>query len=256
MVSVAFANLLWRDIWVTLRNWPSFLAQNLMQPVFFLFIFASVLPKLGQTNGGYSTMLLPGIIALTTLLTAMQSVSLPLAIEFGYTKEIEDRLLSPLPVWAIAVQKMVFASIRGLLGGALILPLGRLIIGTDFTVSTSHPILLATVAVLGALGGSALGLTLGTVIQPAQIGLWFSLVLTPLLFTGCVYYPWALLSRLRWFQVVTCFSPLTYTSEGFRAALAPVVPHMPVPFITFGQVAFLILFGYIGIRSFGRKAVD
>lgn len=256
MVGTAFLNLLWRDLWVTMRDWPTFLAMTLLQPVFFLFIFANVLPRLGQTNSSYTSLLLPGIIGLTILLTAMQSVALPLTIEFGYTKEIEDRLLSPLPVWMVAVQKLIFAAIRGTAAGAIILPLGRIIIGSSFSLSTDHLGLLAWVVVMGALGGAAVGLTLGTLVQPSQIGLMFSLVLTPLLFTGCVYYPWAGLTRLRWFQVITCFSPLTYTSEGFRAALTPQTPHMDAIFIVLGQIAFLGLFGYLGIHGFLRKAID
>jgi len=256
MVTTAFLNLLWRDLWVTLREWPAFLAQTFMQPLFFLFIFGKVLPKIGAAQGGYSVLLLPGIIGLTTMLTAMQAVSLPLTLEFGFTKEIEDRLLSPLPVWMVAIQKMVFAAIRGLLAGAMIFPLGRLILGGAFTVSTGHLGLLALVALLGALGGAALGLTLGTFVQPSQIGLMFSLILTPLLFTGCVYYPWAGLRSLRWFQIVTCFSPLTYASEGFRASLVPQSPHMATAYILLGQIAFLILFTLLGVRGFLRKAID
>jgi len=256
MVWTAFVHLLWRDLWVTVRDWKAFLAQTLLQPVFFLFIFGSVLPRLGQTTGTYSVLLLPGIIALTTLLTGMQSVALPLTIEFGYTKEIEDRLLSPLPVWMVGIQKMVFAAMRGLLTGALIIPLGRLILGSGFAISTEHPILLVLVAILAAFEGAAVGLTMGTIIQPNQIGLMFSLILTPILFTGCVYYPWALLDRLRWFQVVTLFSPLTYASEGFRASLVPQSPHMPALAIIAGQIAFLILFGFLGIRGFLKRAID
>jgi len=256
MVATAFLNLLWRDIWVTLREWPAFLAQTFMQPLFFLFIFGKVLPKIGAAQGGYSVLLLPGIIGLTTMLTAMQAVSLPLTLEFGFTKEIEDRLLSPLPVWMVAMQKMVFAAVRGLVAGVMIFPLGRLILGGAFTVSTGHLGLLALVALLGALGGAAVGLTLGTFVQPSQIGLMFSLILTPLLFTGCVYYPWSGLGTLRWFQVVTCFSPLTYASEGFRAALVPQTPHMGVGYMLLGQVFFLVLFTILGVRGFLRKAID
>ncbi|MCA1669540.1 MAG: ABC transporter permease [Thermomicrobia bacterium] len=255
MVTTAFLNLLWRDLWVTLREWPAFLAQTFMQPLFFLFIFGTVLPKIGAARGGYSTLLLPGIIGLTTMLTAMQAVSLPLTLEFGFTKEIEDRLLSPLPVWMVAIQKIVFAAIRGLVAGATIFPLGRLILGSSFTVSTGHLGLLAVVALLGALGGAALGLTLGTFVEPSQIGLMFSLILTPLLFTGCVYYPWAGLQSLRWFQIVSCFSPLTYASEGFRSALVPQSPHMATAYILLGQVTFLIFFTILGVRGFLRKAL-
>jgi ABC-2 type transport system permease protein len=256
MIATAFINLLWRDLWVTLRQWPTFLAMTLLQPIFLLLIFGRILPLLGQTNAGYAALFMPGVIGLTTLLTAMQAVSIPLTIEFGYTKEIEDRLLSPLPVWMVAVQKMVFAALRGLVAGVLILPLGRIILGSGFSLSTEHIGLLIAVSILGSFAGAALGLTMGTWVQPAQIGLMFTIVLTPLFFTGCVYYPWGLLDRIRWFQIVTCFSPLTYTSEGFRASLVPQVPHMPVTFVILGQIVFLVFFGYLGIRGFLRKAID
>ena len=154
------------------------------------------------------------------------------------------------------MQKMVFAAIRGIFAGIMIIPLGRIILGSGFSIATDHLGLLSSIAILGAFSGAALGLTMGTLVQPAQIGLMFSVVLTPLLFTGCVYYPWALLNRLRWFQIVTCFSPLTYTSEGFRAALVPQLPHMAIHFIILGQLAFLSLFGYLGVRGFLRKAID
>jgi len=256
MMLTAFGYLLWRDLWVTLRQWPTFIAQTFMQPVFFLFVFGTVLPKIGVANGGYSTVLLPGIIGLTVVLTAMQAVSLPLTLEFGFTKEIEDRLLSPLPVWAVAVQKIVYAAVRGLIAGVLIFPLGRLILGSNFQVNTGHIGLLLVVLVLGGFGGAALGLTLGTFVQPNQIGLLFSLIVTPLLFTGCVQYPWALLDRIRWFQIVCLFSPLTYASEGFRAALTPANPHLGVVWVIAGQIFFLLLFSVLGVRGFLRKAID
>lgn len=256
MVATAFIHLLWRDLWVTLRTWQTFLAMTLLQPIFFLFIFGRLLPMLGQANAGYGVLFLPGIISLTTMLTAMQAVSMPLVIEFGYTKEIEDRLLSPLPVWMVALQKMVFAAIRGIIAGVLIVPLGRLILGSGFAISLHYWWLLVIVGVLGSMVGAALGLTLGTNVEPSQIGLMFSVVLTPMLFTGCIYFPWAMLDRVRWFQIITCINPITYSSEGFRASLVPDLPHMPVWFILVGQVAFLALFSYIGIRGFLRKAID
>jgi len=35
----------------------------------------------------------------------IQAVALPLANEFGYTKEIEDRVLAPLPVSMVAMRQ-------------------------------------------------------------------------------------------------------------------------------------------------------
>ena len=94
----AFFALCERDLWVTVRHEPvAFLAQALLQPIFFLFVFGRVLPEIGAAGPRLRDQLLPGIMALTLVLTALQNTALPLVIEFSFTKEIEDRLLAPLP---------------------------------------------------------------------------------------------------------------------------------------------------------------
>src|SRR5438477_10551165 len=75
--------------------------------------------------------------------------------------------------------------------------------------------------VLTAFAGATLGLTIGTLVKPEQIGLMFSLIFTPLIFTGCTYYPWGALDSIRWFQIITLFNPLTYATEGLRFAMVP-----------------------------------
>jgi ABC-2 type transport system permease protein len=256
LIVISFLNILRRDLWVNVRDWKSFLATTLIQPILLLFVFGRVLGALGQTREGFSLIILPGVVAMTILLTSLTIVTLPLAMEFGFTKEIEDRLLSPLPIWCVAIEKLVYACIRGVVGGVLLVPLGTVILGSDFHANTDHLGFFALVAVLGSLTAAAVGLTLGTYIEPQKMGLMIPLILPPLFFTGCVYYPWLQLFRLRWFQVITCFTPLTYLSEGIRASLAPQVPHMPVGYILLGESVFLLIFGYLGLRGFQRKAVD
>ena len=79
---------------------------------------------------------------------------------------------------------------------------------------------------IGALLGASIGLVLGTFVSPNRINVTFALVLTPLLFTGSSQYPWPSLSHIRWFQVVSAGNPMTYVSEGMRAALDAVGSHM------------------------------
>jgi ABC-2 type transport system permease protein len=94
----AFVALCERDLWVTVRHDPlAFLSQALLQPIFFLFVFGRVLPEIGAARGAYGTALLPGIMALTLVLTALQNTALPLVIEFSFTKEIEDRAARAAP---------------------------------------------------------------------------------------------------------------------------------------------------------------
>ncbi len=255
----AFLAIMWRDIFVTVRQFPIFLARVLLQPIFFLFIFGRILSSLGYTTTGYATLLLPGIISLTIVTTALQSTALPLVLEFSFTKEIEDRLLAPLPVAMVAVQKIAIAALQGLISGAVIFPLGAWIIGSTLRLSTDHIGLTMLFCLLAALVGGALGLTLGTAVDSRQISIMFALVLTPLLFTGCTQYPWGQLDSLKWFQIVTLFNPITYASEGLRAALVPPslpVPHMNPTVAALALVAAIILFSALGIRGFLRRAVD
>ena len=58
----------------------------------------TALPIRPQVGGSaIPTALLPGILAISLSLSAIQSVALPMVQDFGWTKEIEDRLLAPVP---------------------------------------------------------------------------------------------------------------------------------------------------------------
>ncbi len=251
----AFAAVLRRDLYVTGRELPTFLAQVVLQPLFLLFVFGKVLTDLGFASGGYTRVLFPGIVALTAVTTGLQGTALPLVIEFSFTKEIEDRLLAPLPVGMVAVEKVVFASLRALLASLVMFPIGLWVLGSIPWRAGGVP-LLAAVLVLGALVGASLGLILGTAVPPNRINVMFALVLTPLLFTGASQYPWASLDRLRWFQVVTAANPLTYVSEGMRAALVPEVPHIR-PWVSLLVLVVSVAAALaVGIRGFLRRAID
>jgi len=250
-----FLAVLRRDLYVTGRELPVFLAQVVLQPLFLLFVFGKVLTDLGFARPGYTEVLFPGIVALTAVVTGLQGTALPLVIEFSFTKEIEDRLLAPLPIGMVAVEKVVFAAMRALLAAAVMFPIGIWVLGSIPWRASGVP-LLVTVLVLGSLVGAALGLILGTAVPPNRINVMFALVLTPLLFTGASQYPWASLDRLRWFQVVTAFNPMTYASEGLRAALEPAVPHMRPLISVLVLAASLAVLMAVGIRLFLRRAID
>lgn len=250
-----FLQVLWRDVYVTLRSLPTFFAQVILQPLFLVFIFGKVLSQLGYVRPGYADLLLPGVIALTCVLTGLQGTALPMVIDFSYTREIEDRLMAPLPTAAVALEKVVFGALRGLVAGLVMFPVGWLVLGHVPFVPTRLPLLIVVI-LLATIVGSAMGLTLGSLVEPDQINIVFALVLTPLLFTGCSQYPWPSLSSLPWFKVVTLFNPLTYASEGMRASMEPSVAHMnPV-----GAVAVLLgscaLFTALGVWGFRRRALD
>src|SRR5207245_4170428 len=134
-----------------------------------------------------------------------------------------DRLLAPQPVWWVPLEKVLFAAVRGTIASSVIFPVGWLILRSSFVVRTDRIGTLIGMVILTALVGSTIGLLMGTVIKPEQISLMFTLIFTPLLFTGCTYYPWGALANIRWFQVATLLNPLTYAAEGLRYAMVPPI---------------------------------
>ena len=251
----AFTALLWRDVFVTGREFVPFLLQVVLQPVFLLFVFGKVLVELGFASSAYSGVLLPGVIALAAFLTALQNTAFPLVIDFSFTKEIEDRLLAPLPTSLVAVEKVVFATMRALVAAAVMFPIGWWVLG-DLPVTWGDVPLLAAFLVLGSLVGAAMGMTLGTFVKPNRINVVFAVVLTPLLFTGSTQFPWPALDELRWFQVVCALNPLTYVSEALRAEMTPEVPHVPLAVCALALAGFLAVFGVLSLVGFRRRALD
>jgi ABC-2 type transport system permease protein len=231
-----------------------------MQPLFFLFIFGKVLPGIGLAAGNFAALMLPGIVALTGMIAAMQGVTLPLVLDLGFAREIDDRLLSPLPVWWVALEKVLFGVMRGAVASSVIFPLGWLILGNGFAVRADRIPILIGMVILTACVGSTIGLLMGTVIRPEQISLMFTLIFTPLLFTGCTYYPWGALKNIVWFQVITLFNPLTYAAEGLRYSMVPPIsghdfPTLGLYWILFALGASVFVMFVLGVRTFRKRVV-
>ncbi len=257
---IAFLAIVSRDLLITRREAPSFLLQTLVQPLFFLFVFGKVLSTTGAATSGFALLLLPGIVAFTLFLTALQGTSIDLSRDLGFTREIEDRLLAPLPIALVAIEKIVLASLRGLLAGAVVFPLAYWILGSAYQVRTDHLGALIGLMVLIALTGAALGLLVSVVMPIQQLPLIFALVLTPLTFTGCTFYTWTSLNAIRWFQIMTLFNPLTYAAEGMRYAMVPPLHGQALSTLAPGIVllvlgASFVLCLWMGIRLFKRRVV-
>ncbi|HJZ66756.1 MAG TPA: ABC transporter permease [Blastocatellia bacterium] len=248
--------LLHRDMRVARRELKFFFLRVGMQPILFTFIFGYVMPRQGIVQEGYDNLLLPGILALSMTLSGMQSVALPLVVEFGWTKEIEDRLLAPISITGVAVEKIIVGIIQAVIAGLFVLPLAWLMMGTHLSLQPANFLWLISVALLTSWLFAAFGMVMGTMVEPQQIGLMFNVLLGPMIFFGCAYYPWARLRVIPWFQKFVLINPLVYASEGFRAALTPQLAHMPSLLILGGLVGFCALFTFLGLRQFERRSLD
>jgi ABC-2 type transport system permease protein len=267
--SRAFFGLMQRDLRVLTREFVPFLVRVAMNPLLFLFVFTYVMPHMAGgakmspvsgmatgSGGGFGTVLLPGLMAVAIMFSGIAAVALPLAQEFGITREIDDRVMCPLPIGAVAIEKIVFSAIQSIFAAAVVFPLAYYIPSTPVLAHVSSWWFLAMVLVLASLLAGALGLTIGTFVQPKQIGLIFGVVIVPITFLGCVYYPWAALQSIKWLQIAVLINPIVYISEGLRAALTPTTGHMPETMILAMLFLFLALLTWLGLRGFANRVLS
>ncbi len=260
----AFGGLFLRDLYVLRREIFPFAIRVGMNPLLFLFVFTYIMPHMsgGAANnptaamagGNFSTTLLPGLMAVAIMFSGIAAVALPLAQEFGITREIDDRVMCPLPVWAVAFEKIVFSAMQSIIAAGIVFPLAYYVPTTPVHAHVASYPFLALVLVLASLVSGALGLTIGTSVKPQQIGLIFGVVVMPITFLGCVYYPWAALKPLPWLQYGVLINPIVYMSEGLRAAVTSSA-HMPEWLIVAMLCFFLVLLTRLGMRGFLRRVV-
>ena len=250
-----FLALLARDARVARRNFIFLTLQTLLQPMLLVFIFGRVMTTSGYMPLQYKSMLLPGVMALSMVFTGVWAVAMPLVSEFQFSKEIEDRLLAPIEIEWVAVEKILAGMIQALIAGLVVLPSAWLVMGKGVDIRFPHPLLFAAFCLLVAFFASSMGLALGCTIGQTQIGLMFSLVIAPMIFFGCTYYPWQALAKFPILKRLVLINPMVYASEGFRCALVPQFPHLPVAAILAALLLFDLALLIVGLRQFRKKAV-
>jgi ABC-2 type transport system permease protein len=256
----AFAALLLRDLSVLKRNLKEFIPRTILQPLLLVFVFTYVFPKIGQGVGGggaaagnFSSVLVAGVVGTAILFQGIQAVALPLVQEFSYTREIEDRVLAPLPVSLVAFEKIVAGGLQCLFAGLIVFPIATVVPATAVHLHINWLILL-TLIPLGCIMAGALGLFFGTAFEPRTVPMLFGVILIPITFLGCTYYSWLALEPIKWLQVFCLINPLVYLSEGFRAALT-TVDHMSLWAVYPVLIGFVALFTWMGIRNFTKRVI-
>jgi ABC-2 type transport system permease protein len=247
-----------------------FVPRTVLQPFLLCFVFIYVFPTIGQGVGGgrgpagesaFATILVAGVVGLSIMFQGVQAVALPMVQEFGYTKEIEDRVLAPLPVSLVALEKVAFGAVQGLIAAVIVFPIAAVVHASQVHINLQvHWLTLLTLMPLACVTCSALGLTFGTFFDPRTVPLLFGIVILPITFLGGTYYSWTTLApvqvgSIHWLQILVLVNPLIYINEGFRAALTSA-DHMSLLVIYPVLGAFCLFFLWTGIRGFTKRVIS
>jgi len=266
----ALLALILRDLVVLRKNFLEFVIRTLVQPFLLVFVFLYVFPTIGQGVGGgggklaesaFATVLVPGVVAISIMFQGVQAVALTMSQEFGFTREIEDRVQAPCPIWLVALAKILSAAAQGLLSALLVFPIAAVVHAPGVSAHLSfHWWILVTLIPLACVAMSSLGLLLGTSFEPRNIGLMFGFIVLPITFLGGTYYQWTKLSPVHvggvhWLQILVLINPLIYVTEGMRAALTES-SHMHLYIIYPMLLAICSVFLTLGLRNFRRRVLS
>jgi len=265
----ALGALLLRDVVVLRKHIWEFVLRTIIQPFLLCFVFLYVFPKIGQGIGGtspaeqsaFATILVPGVVGISIMFQGVQSIALAMAQEFGFTREIEDRVQAPCPIWLVAIEKVLSGAAQGVLSAAIVLPIASVVHAPGVQAHlTLHWWLIVTLVPLACIAMGGLGLVLGTSFEPRNIGLMFGFIILPITFLGCTYYSWNKLAPVTvggwpWLQTVVLINPLVYVNEGMRAAFTNA-PHMHLYVIYPVMAGFAVVFLAIGLRNFRRRVLS
>jgi ABC-2 type transport system permease protein len=278
----ALGALIRRDLLVLRKHLVEFVLRVIIQPFLLVFVFLYVFPTIGQGIGGshtvatstlhgaaaaaagesaFATVLVPGVVAISIMFQGIQAVALQLAQEFGFTREIEDRVQAPCPISLVAMAKVLSGAAQAVLSAAIVLPIAAVVHAKGVKPDLEfHWWIILTLIPLASIAMTALGLLLGTKFEPRNIGLMFGFIVLPLTFLGGTYYQWTKLAPVRiggfhWLQTLVLVNPLIYITEGMRAAFTGA-SHMHLYVIYPVLVGFCVLFLTLGLRNFRKRVLS
>src|SRR6202451_1823232 len=267
---VTLVALVLRDLVVLKKNFGEFVVRTLVQPFLLVFVFLYVFPTIGQGVGGgggkaaeseFATVLVAGVVGISIMFQGIQAVAMVMAQEFGYTREIEDRVQAPCPIWLVALAKVLSGAVQGLIAALIVFPMAAVVHapGVHAHLSVTWWVVI-TLIPLACVTMTSLGLLLGTVFEARNLGPLFGFVVLPLTFLGGTYYQWTKLAPVQaagihWLQILVLVNPLIYVAEGMRAGLTEAC-HMPLYVVSPVLVGFCAVFLSLGLRNFRRRVLS
>ena len=237
----ALRALILRDLTVLKKHFGEFVARTVIQPFLLVFVFLFVFPRIGQGVGGghgrvaesqFATVLVPGVVVISIMFQGIQAVALQMSTEFGYTREIEDRVQAPCPIWLVAGAKVLSGAVQGLLAAAIVFPIAAVVHARTSGAPVRALADRAHADPAGVHGDDLAGAAARHHVRAPQhrpdVRLRGAAADVP---------RWHLLpvdqaragdgDGIHWLQIVVLINPLIYVTEGMRAGLTHA-SHMPL----------------------------
>ena len=147
--------------WIEFKHeWKKITASSIISPLLYMVALGWGLGSMVNTGERpYIDFLVPGIIALTTMSTGYNSVSVSLNVQRLYERSFDQVIISPTPIFSYIFGQMAGGALRGMYAGALIL-----LLSLPFGVSIHMNVLFFVVKI----GRASILFNITTTIQTVQ----------------------------------------------------------------------------------------
>ena len=232
--------IIYRDLTREKKHITRSLIGMILSPLLFFLAFGWGLGSSTSINGHpYGLYMLAGLIAMNGMNTAF-SIGTTINVERFYWRTFEEFQVAPISNIDIAVGKICFGIIKGIIGSLLIY-----LIGLIFGIVLKFNIIFFLSVFLNCFMFSSLALWIALVVKThQQQGDFNSFIMTPMAFLAGTFFPIARFPVV--FKVFSMIFPLTHSVNCIRAsALGTTYPVYSL--ITIG--GYTILFLFFAVKS-------
>ncbi|MFZ7120851.1 MAG: ABC transporter permease [Eubacteriaceae bacterium] len=237
---MALKGVLWHECIVFKRKFWTTTIGGMISPILYVIAFGWGLGSNIQVEGtNYMLFVIPGIIALNTMIVSFNTTANSINIAKLYYKTFEEFMVAPINTGIYAIGKIVAGAFYGLYSATLIIALVS-IFGAKLPI-TPYFIL---IIILNCLVFSAGGFLAGLMVKShADMAKFTSFIITPMSFLCGTFFSISkmpfILDKLIWIL------PLTHTSLGLRSNGEELINMLQHPLILL--IYFVVLF-IAGIR--------
>lgn len=233
------ATVIWRDWLVLNRRLGRFILSRMVSPILYLVAFGWGLGSQIQIGGGsYLDFIVPGILALNSMIISFNAVGTPLNMSRLYHKTLEEYQIAPISASSFVIGKIVSGIIRGIISSLVIIILA-FAFGATLTINGWFwLVLLLNCALFAALGFVA-AMLMNSHEEMANFNTY---ILTPMSFLCATFFSTERLPVILHYLVEIL--PLTHASQALRVASQNGYP----PWMSLGILAgYLVVFLGIGV---------
>ncbi|SHJ75739.1 ABC-2 type transporter [Dethiosulfatibacter aminovorans DSM 17477] len=233
--------ILWQELVLFKRKFWGITTGAMISPMLYLIVFGWGLGDGMQVEGqDYLTFVIPGIVAMTTMVVSYNNLANNINISRIYEKTFESFMVAPIKMHVYALAKILGGALRGMYSGALIILIVS-VFGTKLAVTPYF----IFVMFLNCMVFSSIGFTVGLIINShMEMSKFSNFVITPMSFLCGTFFSLGKMPMI--VKGLIMVLPLTHTSIALRSTGENLMSDMIHPAIL---IAYFIVMFSVGVRK-------